>query len=455
MTECVLEVVGVSKTYDDLRHPVRALLGHLFAPRAMRTGGKPALADISFSMHSGETLGIIGSNGAGKSTLLQVICGTIDPGVGSVRLRGRVAALLELGAGFNPEFTGIENVRIAGALYGLSAKKVEEVLPAIAAFADIGDAIGRPVKTYSSGMFMRLAFAVVAHVEADILIIDEALAVGDILFVQKCMRFLREFRKRGALLLVSHDLSSVSGLCDRALWLEGGKVRLLGDARAVVEAYVEAAYGGDHQPDADGGASGTAPRDQTAAGGAERQGEMSGQDPRHELLVRSSLHNVIHVPDFDPDTSGFGSGLVRIESVALVGGEGGRQAWVTGGEVVVVEISFVAVEAVSDLIVGFVVRDRLGQILFGDNTFLSYMNAPVALQAGEAGEARFEFRMPYLPVGDYTLTVGIVSGTQDDHVPHQWLHDALVFRCEGSHLHTGLVGIPMQSIALGARRRGE
>lgn len=447
--ENILEVVAVSKSYDDLRHPVRALTEHLLGFSPLRAASTKVLDDVSFSMRGGETLGIIGSNGAGKSTLLQIICGTIEPTGGRVRLRGRVAALLELGAGFNPEFSGIENVRIAASLYGLSTRQINEALPKIAAFADIGEAIERPVKTYSSGMFMRLAFAVVAHVEAEILIIDEALAVGDILFVQKCMRFLREFRKRGALLLVSHDLSSVTGLCDRALWLDGGKARLLDDARTVVEAYVEAAYGerrGEAAVDATG-----AKRLRDQADTVDRTdlaGDAGSADFRHELLAASTLRNDIHVPAFDPDTPGFGSGLIRIRSVALVDHVKGPLSWITGGEELVLQVIFEALADLFSLIVGFVVRDKLGQILFGDNTYLTYMDRPVSLAAGETGKAHFAFRLPYLPAGDYVVTVGVASGTQEEHVQHQWLHEALVFRCETSHMHTGLVGIPMKSIAL-------
>jgi len=448
----ILEVSAVSKAYDRIGHPVRALWEHL-AGRRRADGSAPRVLDeVSFAMRGGETLGIIGSNGAGKSTLLQIICGTIEPSAGNVRLHGRVAALLELGAGFNPEFSGIDNVRIAASLYGLSARQIEAALPRIADFADIGDAIERPVKTYSSGMFMRLAFAVVAHVEADILIIDEALAVGDVLFVQKCMRFLREFRKRGALLFVSHDFSSVTALCDRALWLENGRVRLLDDARTVVEAYLEAAYakkqgGALARPDEPAEVD-------SATSAVDRPRDDDGADFRHELLAASKLRNDIRIPPFDPDGAGFGTGLVRIRSVALVDGEGKPQAWITGGEELALQVDFEAQADLADLIVGFVVRDRLGQILFGDNTYLSCMDRPVALAGGDTGEARFVFRLPYLPSGDYAVTVGIASGTQEDHVQHQWLHEALVFRCEASHVHTGLVGVPMKAITL-RRQEGD
>jgi len=176
-----------------------------------------ALRDVSFEVKKGETVGIIGRNGSGKSTLLQMICGTLNPTSGSIQTQGRIAALLELGSGFNPEFTGRENVYMNGAVLGLSREEIDARFDAIAAFADIGQFIEQPVKTYSSGMMVRLAFAVIAHVDADILVIDEALAVGDAFFTQKCMRFLRAFMKTGTVLFVSHDTGSVRNLCARAI----------------------------------------------------------------------------------------------------------------------------------------------------------------------------------------------------------------------------------------------
>jgi len=201
-----------------------------------RGGGKYykefwAVRDINLQVKKGQTVGIIGPNGSGKSTLLQMLCGTINPTYGSAEISGRVAALLELGAGFNPEFTGIENVRMAASLYGLSQNEILAKQEKIKEFAGIGEHIYQPVKTYSSGMFVRLAFSVIAHVDADILIIDEALAVGDALFTQKCMRYLNDFKKNGTLLFVSHDLAAVKNMCQNAIWLESGRMKECGDAK--------------------------------------------------------------------------------------------------------------------------------------------------------------------------------------------------------------------------------
>ena len=188
-------------------------------------------------MRRGETLGVIGRNGAGKSTFLQLVCGTLRPSAGTVTVNGRVAAMLELGSGFNPLFTGRENVMLGAAVLGLSAGEIKARFAKIEAFADIGRFIDEPVRFYSSGMFARLAFAVCAHVDADILIVDEILAVGDTAFQQKCMRFLHRFRQQGTLLFVSHDSQAVVRLCDKVLWLDHGEVRDYGDAREMVRRY--------------------------------------------------------------------------------------------------------------------------------------------------------------------------------------------------------------------------
>lgn len=202
-----------------------------------------ALKDVSFEIKKGETVGIIGRNGSGKSTLLQLICGTLSPTSGTVETNGRIAALLELGSGFNPEFTGRENVYLNGALLGLSKEEVDERFEAIAAFADIGDFIEQPVKTYSSGMFVRLAFAIQANVDPEILIVDEALAVGDVFFVHRCMSRFHELKNIGTtILLVSHDPTAIKTLCDRAIWLKNGLMGKIGNAGEVVDSYLADDY---------------------------------------------------------------------------------------------------------------------------------------------------------------------------------------------------------------------
>jgi ABC-type polysaccharide/polyol phosphate transport system ATPase subunit len=239
-----IHVDNVSKCYHIYDRPIDRLKQSLWFGRRSFFREFWALRDVSLTLGEGETVGIIGRNGSGKSTLLQIVCGTLAPTLGTVQVEGRVAGLLELGAGFNPEFTGRENVYINASILGLSRREIDERYEEIAAFADIGDFLEQPVKTYSSGMFVRLAFAVAVHVEPRVLVIDEALSVGDIAFRNKCMLKLRELRQKGTtLLFVSHDLSTVQMICDRVAWLDHGEIRSVGDPVRVCQEYHVAMIG--------------------------------------------------------------------------------------------------------------------------------------------------------------------------------------------------------------------
>ncbi len=238
--ETTIQVTHASKRFDIYETPLDRLK-HIVFPR--RTGYSRefwALRDVSLSVTRGETVGIIGRNGSGKSTLLQIICGTLRPTAGDIAINGRVAALLELGAGFNVEFSGRENVYLNAAMLGMTTEQIERKFASIEKFAEIGDFIDQPVKTYSSGMYVRLAFAVAIHVDPAVLIIDEALAVGDARFQAKCFNKIKELKESGVtILFVSHDVGSVRTLCERAVWLDGGRVRMEGNAFAVTAQYTQ------------------------------------------------------------------------------------------------------------------------------------------------------------------------------------------------------------------------
>ena len=397
-----------------------------------------AVRDVSFEIRRGETVGIIGRNGSGKSTLLQMVCGTLTPTQGSVVVHGRVAAMLELGSGFNPDFTGRENVYLNGQVLGLTRRDVDARFDAIAAFADIGTFLDQPVRTYSSGMAVRLAFAVMAHVDADILVIDEALAVGDALFTQKCMRFLRAFREQGTLLFVSHDTASVVNLCHRALWLDQGRTRLHGESKDVCDAYLEHLFESLQGKSAEPSRHPPAP--------ARRRGPAV--DQRLRYINASPLRNDLELRSFNPDVASFGKGGARVTEVTLEDEDGNRLSWVVGGETVALAIRAVATRELVGAIVGFFVRDRLGQNLFGDNTFVASSDEPLRVSPGEAIEARFVFDMPVLPVGDYSINVAIAEGNQAEHVAHQWIHDALIFKSHASSVTHSLIGIPMREITI-------
>ena len=384
-----------------------------------------ALRDVSIRLEKNETLGIIGQNGSGKSTLLQIICGTLTPTAGSSSSHGRVAALLELGAGFNPDFTGRENVFLNASIYGLSNAEIEERLDTIIDFAEIGEHIDQPVSTYSSGMFVRLAFSVIANIDADILVIDEALAVGDVYFQQKCMRFLRKFQEIGSIIFVSHDTGAMINFCDRVIWLHKGIVKANGKAKEVCEAYFALLY-------------------------QQYSGVMSDQSEPDEICEQGieEKNAKADIMSAISNTQGFGDGGAEIFSCSLHGEDGQRLNAISGGETVNLKISFRANKNLTSVISGFTVKDRLGQGIFGDNTFNTTIKNPPDLREGETATAQFRFTMPSLFPGCYSIAVSVASGTLKSHIQHHWLHEGLVF-----HSHTGieseiLLHIPMQEISL-------
>jgi len=398
-----------------------------------------ALHNVSFTIKKGETVGIIGRNGSGKSTLLQMLCGTLNPTSGSIKINGKVAALLELGAGFNPDFTGRENIFLSASLYGLTPRQISERFDKITDFADIGDYIEQPVKTYSSGMFVRLAFAVIAHVDADILVVDEALAVGDAYFVQKCMRFLRDFMKNGTLLFCSHDTNAVVNLCTTAILLQHGEMLMIGKPSDVAERYLanlyESIQGESKIP------SKTSETKQYAL-------EEEYHDSREDLINSSNLRNDIQIFRFDPDQAEFGTGSAIITSVKILDTTGKPVSWVVGGDDVILEIRCKAFKELINPILGFHFKDRLGQTLFADNTYLTYINNTPKVGEGKECVARFAFRMPILAPGEYSISPAIADGTQEDHRQHHWIHDALILKVEASSACFGIFSVPMRWITL-------
>ena len=343
---------------------------------------------------------------------------------------------------------------LSGLLYEIPEQELRKGYQAIVDFADIGDFIDQPVKTYSSGMYVRLAFAIIAHVDADILVVDEALSVGDVRFTQKCMRFLREFQAQGTLLFVSHDTGAVLSLCQRAIWIDHGEIIVDGPAREVVERYPA------DQHAADRAALGQVVR--LPAGGAAGKRAHALRvddiakvpfdvvDPRQDVLNHRAGRNLIEVFDFDPDRIGgeFGAGAARITGVQLQDGRGRSIDFAEGGEAVDLIIEAEALGPLESPILGFYVKDRLGQQLFGDNTYISCLDRSIYFAPGTRLRARFRFRMPILRTGEYAVDVAIATGAQDDHTQQHWIRDALVFKAGESSMRHGLVGIPMYKIDL-------
>ncbi|MGO4677624.1 ABC transporter ATP-binding protein [Bosea sp. 2YAB26] len=434
----MIQASNLSKAYRTYSEPVDRLKQSLSnrLHRVMARLGRPtparqfytehwALRPFNLEVRRGETVAIIGRNGSGKSTLLSVLCGTVAATTGTVRLSGRIGALLELGSGFNPEFTGRENVYLNASLLGLSNAEIEARLDDIAAFAEIGEYFERPIKTYSSGMSMRLAFSVIAHVDCDVLIVDEALAVGDAYFQQKCLRWLRQFQRNGTVLFVSHDTGAVLSLCSRAIWLNDGVTLMDGSAKDVCEAYrtfihkmATGQSGGAPHPAREIGAGPPADAGEIAppAGG---DGAAAAELPPAPD-ARQSVFDLIST------SASFGTGLATLLGGELTLRSGRPLPIIVGGEDVTLAITAHAHAELDRVIMGFIVKDRLGQPIFGDNS-LERSGSTVDLRDDEAVTASFMFRMPLLAAGRYSITLALATGSIAEHIQHHWIHDALMF----------------------------
>ena len=393
-----IRISGLDKCYEIYSTP-RDRLKQFVLPGLFRLFGRQApryfrefwaLKDVSFDIERGQTVGIIGRNGAGKSTLLQVLCGTLNPTGGSVEMNGRVAALLELGAGFSGEFTGRENVYLNAGVLGLSTKEIEERFDRIVAFADIGDFLDQPVKTYSSGMYVRLAFAVVIHVNADILIVDEALAVGDIAFQAKCMVELKRLMDDGAtVLFVSHDTSSVRNLCQKVVWLEGGKVRAYGDPESILGQYVAEAHlsMNDHLS-------------QVRVGTGSKAAEL--------VRVEDEMTAMAPFVTFANGWRRYGDGRARVLNVMILNSDAVSAETLTLREKFVIRLLITATEDVVRPAIGFSFRDLQGNQIISSLTS-NYAHCAVPdFKAGESYVVEIAGEN-VLTQGVYTLTLGLES----------------------------------------------
>jgi ABC-type polysaccharide/polyol phosphate transport system ATPase subunit len=370
-----------------------------------------ALRDVSFSVKRGEAFGVIGANGSGKSTLLQIIAGILRPSSGSVEVKGRLSALLELGSGFSPEFSGRDNVYLNGSLLGLSREEIAARFTDIERFAGIGTFIDQPIRTYSTGMVLRLAFAVAAHVDPEILIVDEALAVGDITFRQRCMRRIHDLRARGAtILFVSHETSDVKALCERCVWLQNGAVQALGEADEVVAQYLSATL----------------------------QREIShGPELTKEHLAPVEAPDL--VTGFQSPFAGrrFGDGRARIIGADVTGASGSPLSLFMPLEQIVLRISFRATTAVASPIAGFLVRNGKGENIFGSNSARENYPLP-SIEAGEANTVQFRWTAPDLAAGLYYISLAISDGNVEEFQVCDYMEDAIeVSASSDSHAGQG------------------
>ena len=379
-----ITVTNLGKAYK--QYPTRwsRLIEWLYPRNKPRHTLKWVLKNINFTIQPGEAVGIIGINGAGKSTLLKMITGTTQPTTGSVHITGRVAALLELGMGFHPEFTGRQNAFMAGQLLGYTVEEIGALMPEIEAFAEIGDYIDQPVRVYSSGMQMRLAFSVATARRPDVLIVDEALSVGDAYFQHKSFDRIRTFRKQGTtLLIVSHDKQAIQSICDRAILLNAGHLAMEGDPETVMDYYN--AMLADHQD----------------------------QEVRQEVRGDGKVQTIS------------GTGEATVTSIALVDESGRTLEVVDVGQPVRLCIEVTVHESIERLVLGYSIKDRLGQIIYGTNTHLK--NQPI-LHAKAGDRYLFDIAFPAnLGPGTYSIQTALVS--TDTHLVnnYEWRDLALVF----------------------------
>lgn len=357
------------------------------------------LDDVSFTIEAGSAVGIVGRNGAGKSTLLKLLTGTLDPSSGGVHVTGKVAALLELGMGFHPDLTGRQNAYISGALQGISQEEMTQLMPAIAAYAEIGEAFDQPLRTYSSGMQVRLAFSVATARRPDILIVDEALSVGDAYFQHKCFRRIRHFLDDGVtLLFVSHDPLSIKSLCDRAMLLDGGRVVLDDEPLAVLDYYNALIAEEDRRADAGEKAAIRQHGGQTASGS------------RHATIVDTAM---------------------------LVDGQ--RASSVVLGRSIVFRVCYRVEQPVADLTVGFMIRDRLGNEIFGINSAMLQLELPV-MPLNQNFIVDFELPAVNLGPGAYNVSVALHRSTSHLAGNYDWRDQALTFQV-GADGGAGFAGV--------------
>jgi ABC-type polysaccharide/polyol phosphate transport system ATPase subunit len=402
-----LRVENLSKQYRTYARPSDRLKESITRGRLRRHQEFWALRDVNFELDKGSTVGVIGPNGCGKSTLLQIIAGTLEPTHGSVSHDGRVAALLELGAGFDPEFTGVENVYLNASLLGLSRRETDQLFPAIERFAEIGQFLYQPVKTYSSGMFVRLAFAIAASVEPEILLVDEALAVGDAVFQHRCLRRMQELQEQGTtVLFVSHDLAAVRALCARALLLNGGRIIEDGQPAEVLNRYQKIIMAREQAYDENAVASGDA---------------MRALDQKLPPLCYTYRH---------------GNGSAEIIAAELTDTARHGLKIIETGEPLLMRVLVRSGRDIVEPVIGFLIRNRHGISAYGTNTKEQQIElGPVS--RGEVLEVVFSFGC-WLGADDYSISCAVHSHEGE---AFDWLDGVYFFRVTSRQLIEGIANL--------------
>jgi lipopolysaccharide transport system ATP-binding protein len=429
----IIRTEKISKCFRIYRHPSDHLKELLSFGRKRFHEPFWAVKDVDLLVDRGCCLGIIGENGSGKSTLLRIIAGVIRPTSGGIVVDGRVSALLELGAGFNPQFTGRENVLLYASILGFTDAQTRERIPSIEKFAEIGEFIDRPVKTYSSGMFVRLAFAVAIHMDPDILIVDEALSVGDIFFQQRCMRRIHQLKRQGVtILFVSHDLDAVRSLADRTVWMEHGEVHMHGKTDDVVSKYLATMIARGRKEI----------MDEQAVGQALPAADEL--DIPAEALAR--IPNFIeNVPNVDHR---YGNGKARIMGIGTYGKGGDPVSCVAQGERLCIRISIECRGEVEHPNIGFMLRNRLGEDVTGTNVIYEGLCLPAA-RAGDRLSVDFVMDLPYLHAGFYHFCPAVADGTLNEYEMCDWIDNACAIEVVQRTTTHGQMRIPMRVRAVG------
>ncbi|MCF2146673.1 ABC transporter ATP-binding protein [Desmonostoc muscorum LEGE 12446] len=411
----VISLKNVSKCYKRYVRPVDRLK-EVFLPHKSRYDEFWALQNINLEVFKGETIAIVGSNGSGKSTLLQIIAGTLTPTTGEVQVQGRISALLELGSGFNPEFTGRQNVFFNGRLLGLSQKEIEEKFDEIAAFADIGDFIDQPVNTYSSGMFVRLAFSVAVNVVPEILIVDEALSVGDMFFQAKCMIKLKQMLDNGlTLFFVSHDTNSVKSICERAVYLNKGNIEIIGDSGLVIDTYIKAQFA-----------------KMKLLTNNNLQDSKAIATPVVEIPEIAFLETGNHVflqeaKEFEERVKIFrqGSGKARIINVAVLDELERPTTEIKFDDYINVKIYYEVFEILPEIVIAFYIKDKNQVEVIGNNN--AYENQPIKdAIPGEQYYIEFKFHNK-LRAGNYSITT-LIADSLKTTAYFDWVEYSYVFK---------------------------
>ena len=439
-----IKVENISKMYKLYDKPIDRLKEALRLAKEIRYRPHYALNNVSFEIKKGETVGIIGANGAGKSTILKIITGVLSQTSGNLGIDGRISALLELGAGFNMEYTGIENVYLNGTMIGFSREEIEAKIDSILAFADIGEFVYQPVKTYSSGMFVRLAFAVAINIEPEILIVDEALSVGDVFFQAKCYRKFEEFKKEGrTILFVSHDLGSISKYCDRVILLNKGEKLGEGSPKDMINLYKKVLVNQLDEADlteekAQPEATISKAENEAPVASLEKKGKIDLQKDRNEYKKNEDRRNKIRMEiqdesiynresnakselSINPNHSDYGTKEVEIVDFAVYDSTGNVSGSLLKGESFIIALKLKVHKAVYDPIVAFTITNLRGEEISGTNTMLEKK----FLDFGNVGEeilVTFTQEMNFQG-GEYLLSLGCTGYEGDDFTVYHRLYD--------------------------------